>query len=246
MLVGSLAIVAICIVLVIVDPRRFGIAWIPIAIFVFILICLIRNWFDDFEKKHPGWGCLIMLIPVVAVIGGCVYFQKKEEADKARWAAVLEERRKEEAAKKAEETRRAELQREEQRKKWASLEQPLPASGRVRVFRSGARNSPFEIKSSYGANYLLKLIDLNTKEDAMTIFVRGGTTTEVNVPSGTYEVRYASGTTWYGDELLFGPETTCSRANQPFSFSYGRGYTITLYKVQNGNLSTSSMSPADF
>jgi hypothetical protein len=38
----------------------------------------------------------------------------------------------------------------------------------------------------------------------MTIFVRGGENVETLVPLGSYYVRYASGTTWYGHDHLFG------------------------------------------
>lgn len=241
-----LIIVAVCVGLLIVDSKRFALAWVPVGIFVWVLISVIRVWFNHFSNAHPVLGFLMILLPILGGIGGCIYHQNQVAAKKARWESVLEQRRKEEAAKRAEDLRRTEIRREELRKKWASLEQPLPASGRVRMFRSDIRNSPFEIKSYNGANYLLKLVDLYTKEAVMTVFVRGGTTTEVDVPSGTFEIRYASGTTWYGDDLLFGPETTCSKANQSFSFVPGTGFTITLYKVQNGNLTTSSISPAEF
>lgn len=185
-----------------------------------------------------GFQVVAIAASVIFVISVKCLDQKSKTAGKDRWNSVLEERREEAAAERGE--------RESQRKSWDALEQPLPASGRVQTFHSGYRNAPFEIRSSAGANYLIKLVDAKTKQPVMTIFVRGGTPTEVDVPSGNFEIRYASGTKWYGDELLFGPDTSCSKANQSFSFSRGRGYTITLYKVHNGNLSTSPMSPADF
>ena len=73
---------------------------------------------------------------------------------------------------------------------------------------------------------------------------------KVKVPFGTYEVRYASGDTWYGYEYLFGPETSYSKADKAFTFEFDgnqiSGYTITLYKVTNGNLSTKKIRPNEF
>jgi hypothetical protein len=63
-------------------------------------------------------------------------------------------------------------------------------------------------------------------------------------------VRYAGGTKWYGDDYLFGPETTYSKADEVFTFekvgNSVSGFSITLYKVVNGNLSTSSIEPTEF
>ncbi len=136
---------------------------------------------------------------------------------------------------------RAEMQKQEQ---------PLPFSGRVRFFGDGRRIAPFQIKASYGEHYLLKLVSVTTGESVLDVFVRSGTTVEIEVPLGDFEVRYASGTTWYGYERLFGPETSYSKADKPFSFWFEgdqiRGYTITLYKVANGNLHTKAIDPKDF
>ena len=73
---------------------------------------------------------------------------------------------------------------------------------------------------------------------------------EVEVPLGTYEVRYASGESWYGYEYLFGPGTSYSKADKTFTFKVVgnqiSGFTITLYKVSHGNLHTSTISPTEF
>jgi hypothetical protein len=84
----------------------------------------------------------------------------------------------------------------------------------------------------------------------MDIFVRGGDTVQVEVPLGTYVVKYASGTTWYGYDYRFGPETDYSKAESKFDFRNDgyqiSGYTITLYRVAGGNLHTRGLSPAEF
>jgi hypothetical protein len=129
-------------------------------------------------------------------------------------------------------------------------EQALPYSGAVRTWAAGERVAPFEIKAAQGSNYLLKLVDAYSYAPVMTVFVRSGTTVEVEVPLGTYQVRYASGETWYGYEYLFGPETSYSKADKTFTFevigNQVSGFTITLYKVAHGNLHTSAIRPTDF
>jgi hypothetical protein len=129
-------------------------------------------------------------------------------------------------------------------------EQILPYSGEVRNFTNKERVAPFTIETSSGSNYVVKLKDHYTKEAIMTIFVKGGDSIKTKVPTGTYEVTYASGDKWYGYNHLFGPDTRYSKANSSFSFNFNgysySGYTITLYKVSNGNLRTQGIDSSQF
>ena len=63
-------------------------------------------------------------------------------------------------------------------------------------------------------------------------------------------MKTSSGGTWYGDNLLFGPDTSYSKADETFAFrqigNEVQGFTITLYKVLHGNLSTSPIDPKQF
>jgi hypothetical protein len=128
--------------------------------------------------------------------------------------------------------------------------EPLPENGEVSKYAYFEGLAPFEIKSSSGTNYLVKLTNASTGAPLQTIFVRGGTTVEVKVPLGTFSVKYAAGETWYGYRHLFGPMTAYSKADELFTFknngtSY-TGYTITLYKVRNGNLRTEQIDSGEF
>ena len=126
----------------------------------------------------------------------------------------------------------------------------MPRSGAQQLFTNNKRIAPFEIRTSHGANYLVKLVYAYTQDTVMTIFVKGGNTISTKVPLGTYEVKYATGTEWYGYKHLFGPETGYSKAESLFTFENTgyqiTGYTITLYRVSNGNLRTSRISPSEF
>lgn len=127
---------------------------------------------------------------------------------------------------------------------------PFPNNGSFQLFTKKPCIAPFSIITAKGNNYYVKLVDTKTNTDIITAFVLGGTTVELDVPLGTYEVRYASGDLWYGYIDLFGPTTVFSKADKTFTFEkVGNeisGYSITLYQVHNGNLSTSNILPKEF
>lgn len=110
--------------------------------------------------------------------------------------------------------------------------------------------APLEIRSQSGSDYFVKVTNQYTGDDISTIYIRGGDTVSIEVPLGTYEIKYASGETWYGDQKLFGTQTSYSKADELFTFSDTgyqiTGYTITLYQVVNGNLQTITLDPSQF
>ncbi len=129
---------------------------------------------------------------------------------------------------------------------WQTRMQTPPANGTVRRFHYGTADSPLKVTTSYGVNYFVKIVNPYTGSTIVDVYIVGGQSVEIDVPSGTYEIRYASGKNWYGHKYLFGPRTSYSKTNRYFTFSKGSGYEITLYKVRNGNLSTSTISAEDF
>jgi hypothetical protein len=70
------------------------------------------------------------------------------------------------------------------------------------------------------------------------------------MPLGSYEMRYAAGEVWYGEDALFGPSTAYSRADAAFDFVRGatqyEGYTVELTLQYNGNLRVQDISPSEF
>ena len=126
----------------------------------------------------------------------------------------------------------------------------LPYTGNVNNYSSETKIAPFAIETSGGANYFVKLKDIYSNQTVMEFFIRGGERISTKVPLGTYQITYASGKKWYGYNNLFGSDTSYNKTDQNFNFkqtSQGvSGYTITLYQVSNGNLSTSRLSPSEF
>jgi hypothetical protein len=131
-----------------------------------------------------------------------------------------------------------------------SSDPSLPQRGEIQLSSSDAPLAPFEVKSSAGTNYFVKMYDVDRGKDVVTFFVRGGETVAVKVPLGTYKVKYAAGDKWYGRKDLFGPDTSYNQAGTTFYFHIeGKqisGYTITLYKVPNGNLPIHGITASEF
>lgn len=129
---------------------------------------------------------------------------------------------------------------------------PRPTSGIYAENLSGQQAiAPLEIRTdSSGADYYVKLVNVATNEDTLTMFIRGGEAIEVEVPLGNYEIRYAAGSNWYGDIDLFGSDTSYSKADTTFNFVDNgyqiSGYSLTLYQVVNGNLETKSLDKNQF
>lgn len=126
--------------------------------------------------------------------------------------------------------------------------QPLPQTGdNTASFGNGV--APLKIITSPGGSnhYFVKIVDKSTNQELGSYFIRSGGVLDIKVPLGTYEIRYATGTQWYGPDYLFGPETAYSKADSLFTFEFDgyqySGYTVELIMQQNGNLRTSGMQP---
>jgi len=131
-----------------------------------------------------------------------------------------------------------------------SAEPVYISTGELRFEGAKARLAPLEIVTRVGSNYFIKLVNANTGVAEEFLFIRGGDRLEVQMPLGTYEMRYASGDVWYGEVLLFGPTTSYSRVDAPFEFRESayqyEGYTIELYVQANGNLDMDPIPASQF
>lgn len=126
----------------------------------------------------------------------------------------------------------------------------MPYNGSTQIYTNSERIAPLTIETSLGSNYLVKLVSKYSGETVMTIFVVGGNTVSTDVPLGSYEIKYATGDKWFGYKYLFGDKTGYSKASKSFVFENTgyqvTGYTISLYRVANGNLRTSKISSSQF
>ena len=127
-----------------------------------------------------------------------------------------------------------------------------PQPGVLSNWTNRKSQAPFEILTPYGADYFIKLVDTVSGHDAMAIYVHGGQRLEIDVPLGSYRMRYASGSTWRGTMYFFGPGdlTNYSEAQTILRFEisdgYIKGHSVELILQQGGNLSTRRLHASDF
>ncbi len=132
--------------------------------------------------------------------------------------------------------------------------QPLPLTGVVNQYVfviMGTSQSPLKIitrESKY--HYFVKLVDWAKGSTVLTLFIRSGHSVSINVPLGSYKMKYATGKQWYGESFLFGPETLYNEADKKFDFEWCgnqvSGYTVELYLQPQGNLRTKKISAEQF
>jgi hypothetical protein len=127
------------------------------------------------------------------------------------------------------------------------VEQPLPANGKVAKYYSNRMTSALEITTQgEDENHFIKVVDWDTGETVLTVFIRAGQSVATEVPEGSYEIRFAAGKTWYGEKNLFGPTTALGRTEEELIFTEDEGLRISLYPQVNGNLSMSEIEWGEF
>ncbi len=129
--------------------------------------------------------------------------------------------------------------------------QSLPENGQLLIAPKEEKiMAPFSIKTSGAENHFVKLEDIKTGKTVMAIFIHSGNTVETTVPLGTYKLKYAAGSNWYGEKELFGSDTVCSVANETFTFEIQGnqivGNTVELILQSKGNLYTTDISVSAF
>lgn len=120
---------------------------------------------------------------------------------------------------------------------------PSPVSnGQIFKYPEDERLAPLTVKTSGSGGYYVYLKSCSYEGNDMSFYVKGGRSVEIDVPLDTYELWYCAGTTWYGVEDKFGEDTSNHKAKDDFDFyedgDYVNGWTVSLYRVPHGNLST--------
>lgn len=128
----------------------------------------------------------------------------------------------------------------------------LPSTGFiVRNYFGWGDVAPLKIVTVQGRYYFVKVVDWSSERLLFTAFIRGGEPFEVTVPIGSYEIRYASGTEWYGPTLDFGATASYAKCDERFDFTLNRdgstnGFTIELIMQEYGNLETEPIADDEF
>lgn len=133
----------------------------------------------------------------------------------------------------------------------ATLVEESFKTGIYKIYSKSRRIAPLKIDMPHtDLAYFLKLMNPTTGEAIMTMMARGGEVLQVDVPLGTYRLRYAYGPVWFGEENKFGEDTRATEADADLTFSivgdYASGHEIELVQQLNGNLRERSLDPALF
>lgn len=196
-----------------------------------------------------------MLLPVIALaVFAVVSCEQHDQAIKVE-RATRETARLEKEGLAAEKARQIAM---EQQAVLEASRVPLPRSGlmhldhpavRMQVMQSD-QMPQLKVQASSDSNYLLKLVDSQTQNPVMTIFVRAGESAVVDVPIGRYRIKLASGTNWYGEAIRFGPNTSYSSVDRVSDFRIEGdmlvGQELQLAPVKNGNLTKSTITADQF
>ncbi len=115
---------------------------------------------------------------------------------------------------------------------------------------SGSKIAPVTVHASSDRSAFVYFKSLSDASKDFSLFIGKGTTVNVDVPVGKYEMYYASGAVWYGTEFKFGADTVYKTTDEVFNFytsgNYAYGTELTLYTVSGGNLSTKEIDGSDF
>lgn len=126
---------------------------------------------------------------------------------------------------------------------------PYPDNGTILVNAGLDLVAPLTVQTEAGLAYYIKLCDMSGNE-VLGFFAGPNATVKVSAPLGTYELRYACGTAWYGTTPKFGKNTSYFKADTLFEFTedteYTHGYTVTLYAVPDGNMDTQEIDASEF
>ncbi len=110
-------------------------------------------------------------------------------------------------------------------------DESFPDDGYVFVLSDTNVSSYISMTTSPGFDYVVQLLDAYDGSMVMAFYIYGGNTAGdwgMAVPPGDYTIEYAAGSTWYGVNDLFGPDTIYYRADDIYSFYDGEETYLTL------------------
>lgn len=130
--------------------------------------------------------------------------------------------------------------------------QPSPSTGEVYRNSGYAKKLSVTIKtpaSDERPTYLKIYASDGTL--VSTVFIKGGSSTKIKLPVGSYTFKQAYGDKWFGEEEMFG-ETGIYQtllfgtADNTWKLSSGYTYTLTLRSSTDGNVGSKNQGYSDF
>ena len=109
----------------------------------------------------------------------------------------------------------------------------MPANGKVFYCATTSRPSSFKVTNNGSSNYYMKFVKAGTNIKVITFFVRANSTVEIDIPAGNLELKYAYGSTWYGESKLFGENTRYAKDEEYYDFT---NYSWEIAFKPNSNI----------
>lgn len=123
---------------------------------------------------------------------------------------------------------------------------PMPSHGESSCQSPWMAPAELVVEVPGGSNtYYVEIVSAFGSEVCHAIIGPGRSLT-LGMPTGTYYLKYAAGTRWYGYSYLFGPNGSYARASESFPFSTGDSWEVELIRQVGGNLGTSGVDYYDF
>lgn len=127
-----------------------------------------------------------------------------------------------------------------------SCEQPLPENGSLKSGNGTGTDLTIKVPDQ-NESVFLKLYDADGNAVGQ-VFIRPGKSATVNMKGGTYTMKVAYGTEWYGEIDLFGTvgsyQQLLNGSSTTFKLDSGYSYTLTLGGVYDGNVGSKSIGGA--
>ena len=114
--------------------------------------------------------------------------------------------------------------------------QTMPVNGKVFYCSTSNRPKSFKVTNNGSSNYYMKFVKAGTNIKVITFFVRANSTVEIDMPAGNLELKYAYGSTWYGESKLFGENTRYAKDEEYYDFT-NYSWEISLYTTSNAGTS---------
>jgi hypothetical protein len=123
---------------------------------------------------------------------------------------------------------------------------PQPHQGIYARYTQYPDVAPLTLRTARGSNYFVKINEAASGRPVLSLYVHGGSSFEIQVPRGSFVVKYATGGRWCSESELFGETTQTNKADRVFEFDDDHEYTIELIAQRNGNLPTRRISQEAF
>lgn len=124
---------------------------------------------------------------------------------------------------------------------------PTPATGTFDTHSGVYRDTAIVVRTRAGSMHVLAKIETLAGETVTKAFIQAGDQWRFNLPLGTYVLKTAVGSTWYGEATNFGPRTAYSRADDVFPLRQrGEEWTVELIPQRDGNLTQTSIPASSF